>query len=66
MPKDRDQLTPAEADDEATIESHRGPGTAGSGEDVLPGEHSAPGAAAGGGGPRAVDEVDAETKHNYR
>jgi hypothetical protein len=43
MPKDRDQLTPAEPEDEAKLERERGQGTGGSGRDVLPDERSAPG-----------------------
>lgn len=46
MEKDRDQLTPAEPDDEEFLERTRGQGSGGSGEDVLPGDKSAPGAAA--------------------
>ncbi|HEX5367134.1 MAG TPA: YbhB/YbcL family Raf kinase inhibitor-like protein [Acidimicrobiales bacterium] len=38
MPKDRDQLTPEEPDDAARLAASRGKGTAGSGEDLLPGE----------------------------
>lgn len=44
MPKDRDQLTPAEPEDAEKLEQDRGQGTGGTGEDVLPGEKSAPGA----------------------
>lgn len=42
MPKDRDQMTPADPDDEAVLERSRGQGTAGTGEDVLPGERGGP------------------------
>lgn len=35
MPKDRDQLTPEEPEDAAHLASHRGKGTAGTGEDLL-------------------------------
>ena len=40
MEKDRDQLTPDDPDDRATIESHRGQGTGGTGHDRLPGEEA--------------------------
>jgi hypothetical protein len=66
MPKDRDQLTPDEPEDEQRLESSRGPGRAGTGQDVLAGEPSAPGAAAGSGDPPAVDEVDKEEKAKYQ
>lgn len=42
MPKDRDQQTPADPDDAARLAAARGPGTAGSGEDLLPGEPGSP------------------------
>jgi hypothetical protein len=35
MPKDRDQLTPEEPEDAAQLASHRGQGTAGTGQDLL-------------------------------
>jgi hypothetical protein len=35
MPKDRDQLTPEEPEDAAHLASHRGQGSAGTGQDVL-------------------------------
>jgi hypothetical protein len=35
MPKDRDQLTPEEPEDAAHLASHRGQGTAGTGQDLL-------------------------------
>lgn len=38
MPKDRDQQTPVEPEDEERLERHRGQGTAGTGEDLLPSE----------------------------
>ena len=38
MPKDRDQLTPAEPDDAEHLATKRGQGTAGSGRDLLPEE----------------------------
>jgi len=38
MEKDRDQLTPDDPEDLATIERSRGQGTGGSGLDMLPGE----------------------------
>lgn len=44
MPKDRDQLTPAEPEDAEKLERDRGQGTGGTGEDLLPEEKSAPGA----------------------
>ncbi len=53
MPKDRDQLTPEEPADAAHLASHRGQGTAGSGQDVLgDGPRRAGGAAA-----RADDDL---------
>ena len=42
MPKDRDQLTPEEPEDRATLDRSRGQGTGGTGYDRLPSE-SAPG-----------------------
>jgi hypothetical protein len=45
-PKDRDQLTPAEDEDQEFLETHRGQGTGGSGLDQLPGDDRAPGAPA--------------------
>jgi Raf kinase inhibitor-like YbhB/YbcL family protein len=42
MPKDRDQMTPADPDDRALLERTRGQGTAGTGEDVLPSERGGP------------------------
>ncbi len=38
MPKDRDQLTPDDPEDRATLEASRGQGTGGTGYDLLPGE----------------------------
>lgn len=38
MGKDRDQLTPEEPEDRATLEANRGQGTGGTGYDRLPGE----------------------------
>lgn len=38
MPKDRDQLTPAEPEDAEHLATKRGQGTAGSGRDLLPEE----------------------------
>lgn len=38
MPKDRDQLTPDDPEDRATLERSRGQGTGGTGYDLLPGE----------------------------
>lgn len=35
MPKDRDQLTPEDPEDAATLARTRGQGTAGTGQDVL-------------------------------
>ena len=40
MEKDRDQLTPDDPDDLATLESRRGQGTGGTGHDRLPGEEA--------------------------
>jgi Raf kinase inhibitor-like YbhB/YbcL family protein len=51
MPKDRDQQTPADADDARRLATSRGQGTAGSGQDLLPGE---------AGGPAGVLEVSSE------
>jgi len=45
MPKDRDQLTPEEPEDAAHLASHRGQGTAGTGQDLL------------GNGPRRAGEA---------
>jgi hypothetical protein len=38
MPKDRDQLTPADPEDAEHLATHRGQGAAGSGRDLLPEE----------------------------
>ena len=38
MPKDRDQLTPAEPEDAEHLATHRGQGAAGTGRDLLPEE----------------------------
>jgi hypothetical protein len=38
MPKDRDQMTPANPEDREKMESSRGQGTGGTGKDILPGE----------------------------
>lgn len=46
MPKDRDQLTPAEPEDAEKLEQGRGQGSGGTGQDLLPEEESAPGASA--------------------
>ncbi len=35
MPKSRDQLTPEDPEDAAQLASHRGQGTAGTGQDLL-------------------------------
>ena len=43
MPKDRDQLTPAEPEDRELMERSRGQGTGGTVKDVLPTESRAPG-----------------------
>lgn len=40
MEKDRDQLTPDDPDDLATLERRRGQGTGGTGHDRLPGEEA--------------------------
>jgi hypothetical protein len=40
MEKDRDQLTPDEPEDRATLQSNRGQGTGGTGYDRLPGEEA--------------------------
>ena len=40
MEKDRDQMTPDDPDDRATLESRRGQGTGGTGYDRLPGEEA--------------------------
>jgi len=66
MPKDRDQLTPDEPEDEELLESSRGQGRGGSGQDILAGEPSAPGPASGSGDPAAVEEVAGDEKAKYR
>ncbi|HZD65252.1 MAG TPA: hypothetical protein VE152_04060 [Acidimicrobiales bacterium] len=66
MPKDRDQLTPDEPDDEELLEHTRGQGRAGTGRDEVPEDRSAPGGASGSGVPRARDEVDTEDKSRYQ
>ncbi len=38
MPKDRDQLTPADPEDAEHLATHRGQGAAGTGHDLLPPE----------------------------
>ena len=38
MPKDRDQMTPADPDDKEYLATHRGQGTGGTGLDSLPSE----------------------------
>ena len=43
MPKDRDQMTPAEPEDRERMERSRGQGTGGTGKDVRPTESRAPG-----------------------
>lgn len=40
MEKDRDQMTPDDPDDRATLENRRGQGTGGTGYDRLPGEEA--------------------------
>lgn len=40
MPKDRDQMTPDESEDWATLQQTRGQGTGGTGYDRLPGEEA--------------------------
>ena len=40
MPKDRDQLTPADPDDQELLARTRGQGTGGTGEDRLTGEQA--------------------------
>lgn len=47
MPKDRDQMTPAEPEDAERLESTRGQGRAGTGGDILPEDPPGPGAASG-------------------
>ena len=39
MPKDRDQLTPDDPEDAEHLATHRGQGTAGTGQDLLPPEN---------------------------
>jgi len=46
VPKDREQLTPAEAEDAEKLETRRGQGSGGTGRDVLESERSAPGRSA--------------------
>ena len=41
MPKDRDQLTPDDPEDAEHLATHRGQGTAGTGQDLLPEEAEA-------------------------
>ncbi|HLH47087.1 MAG TPA: hypothetical protein VKV25_08010 [Acidimicrobiales bacterium] len=65
MPKDRDQLTPDEPEDAERLATSRRQGTGATGEDVLPGERSAPGASATSADPRAVDEVDESERGKY-
>jgi hypothetical protein len=43
MPKDRDQMTPADPEDRERMERSRGQGTGGTGKDVLPTESRTPG-----------------------
>lgn len=43
MPKDREQQTPVDPDDRERLERNRGQGTAGTGQDLLPGEPGGPG-----------------------
>jgi hypothetical protein len=52
MPQDRDQLTPDDPEDLATLERSRGQGTGGTGYDVLPGEEGVASA------PAAEDDAD--------
>jgi hypothetical protein len=40
MEKDRDQMTPDDPEDRATLQSKRGQGTGGTGYDRLPGEEA--------------------------
>lgn len=56
MPKDRDQLTPAEPDDAARLDEGGGQGTGGTGQDLPAGER--PRAAEPGAG---VDEQSEES-----
>lgn len=42
MPKDRDQMTPDEPEDWATLQRSRGQGTGGTGYDRLAGEEAPP------------------------
>lgn len=42
MPKDRDQQTPADPEDWASLTTERGQGTGGTGYDRLPGEEAIP------------------------
>jgi hypothetical protein len=42
MPKDRDQMTPDDPDDRERLARTRGQGTAGTGQDLLPGEAGGP------------------------
>lgn len=51
MPRSRDQMTPEDPEDRERLEQSRGLGTAGSGQDLLPGEP---------GGPPAEEEPQAE------
>jgi hypothetical protein len=56
MPKDRDQLTPADPEDAAHLATARGQGTGGSGRDLLP-EEGGPTDAPADGGEEAGGEV---------
>jgi hypothetical protein len=41
MPKERDQMTPADPEDAEKLEQNRGQGSGGTGRDVLPSERPA-------------------------
>lgn len=51
MPRSRDQMTPEEPEDRERLEESRGQGTAGTGQDLLPGE---------AGGPPGEEEPEVE------
>ena len=63
MTKDRDQLTPAEADDRDKIQPRRSSDREASRPDD---PSTGPGPASAGADPRAADEVGGEEGRNYR
>lgn len=57
-------MTPAEPEDAQRLEQRRGQGRGGTGDDVLPGEASAPGRTAGGT-PPAREQMPSGEEGNY-